>query len=279
MEALRRGTLLVTLPLLLLLAAACGGTQPVGDSAPDATAPMMEQLSSLLAAELAARGIDPARTTSRPPAFTGNQPFDLQVEIIDPDGEGPMPEASFRLTWTERLTGDYNQDGVVGLADLTPIAQNFMATVIYDDPALHNGFVAYPSGDPLDDGGVPEGSPPVAGSGAHNWRLARMDGNRDGVIQLPDVTPIAQHFSERLEGYIIRRKATDATEWETVPHPTDPDSPVTIKRSDLIPEGESSIDSTRPVRYEFVDVNVEELVSRDYYVMPYGDGAPAADLP
>ena len=81
------------------------------------------------------------------------------------------------LKWGLYCHGDYNQDGVVGIADLAPLGQRF-------------GEVS-PGGL-----GVPW---PAETSGAV------LDGSWDGSINIPDVAPIGQNWGRRVAGYRVYR--------------------------------------------------------------------------
>ncbi|MBN2082422.1 hypothetical protein JW859_09475, partial [bacterium] len=119
----------------------------------------MPGLQEMLYAELARLGKDPSSTTSSAPTGDVNAVFDLAAAITDPDGVGGDPPTAITLTWTEQLCGDYNQDGLVTANDLTPLGQNWLATVEYDAPELHGGFAYWPVGDPDD-----------PAEGGTNWR-------------------------------------------------------------------------------------------------------------
>jgi hypothetical protein len=72
------------------------------------------------------------------------------------------------LQWTEVNIGDYNNDGLVGVADLTPIGQNYNVEV-------------EKSSDPL--------------------KVGLADGNKDGFVTLNDISQIGQNFGNLLTGY------------------------------------------------------------------------------
>jgi len=73
------------------------------------------------------------------------------------------------LTWFYACQGDYNQDGLVTLGDLTPLGRFFSA------------------GGPFDPQSV----------------LSAVDGNDDGLITLSDITPIGANFGRGVEGYNV----------------------------------------------------------------------------
>jgi hypothetical protein len=147
------------------------------------------------------------------PTGAGNAVFDLTALSVDDDGPGGIPPTAVTLQWTERCIGDYDQNGEVGISDLTPLGQQFQALVSYDSAAEHDGFAGWPSGDPGDaaSGGAPA---------ANNWRRARIDGDGNGELNIADVTPIAVHWGERLDGYVIEHgvnRGNGSIEWDSAP--------------------------------------------------------------
>lgn len=104
-----------------------------------------------LARQLAQRG----KAVSAPPTGTANTPANL---YFTDEGGG-----NYALHWEYRNIGDYDQNGIVGVADITPIAMHFG----------HNGA------DGLDD-------------------VIDVDDNGVGVS---DITPIAQNFGVVLNQY------------------------------------------------------------------------------
>ncbi len=129
--------------------------------------------------------------------------FDLVATRVDPDGEGPLPPTGIELSWTEQMVGDYDQNGEVNFADITPLGLNFGALIDYSPPDPPGEPEWWPNGDPDD-------------TGALNWRLARIDGDRNGELNAADVTPIAQHWNEKLSGYCIYHKLGAENEFEMV---------------------------------------------------------------
>jgi PKD repeat protein len=87
------------------------------------------------------------------------------------------------FNWTYRSEGDYNQNGVVGLDDLTPLGIHFG-----DDTT------------------------------AADWDAAQVaDGNRNGKIELGDLVSIGANYTFLIEGYRIQLSASgdlDGT-WDT----------------------------------------------------------------
>jgi hypothetical protein len=126
-----------------------------------------------------------------------NAVTDLEAAVDEETG-------AVTLSWSERHIGDYNLDGLVSLADITPIAQNFNQTV---DP-----------------------------DAANYGRVEVVDGNADGLISLADMTPIAQSFGSAIGGYDVYATplstpdempvpADDPGRWSKVDNDADPDGP------------------------------------------------------
>ncbi|MEZ5339181.1 MAG: PKD domain-containing protein [bacterium] len=261
----------------LLWLSACGGgggNQGLMSLEPGASgrqselgpAPSADELRQVLEAELAALGKDPDRTAAKAPA--GGFVFDLQGGAFDPDGSGPLGNAGIVLNWTEILEGDYDSNGEVGLTDLTPIAVNFGREVNYDNAQDHSGISWWPSGDPEDNLGNGTEVPPQENSGALNWRLSRVDGDRNGLINTSDVTTIAQHWGERISGYRVYRKGPGELEFKLLPDASDPQSPLSVSRSVAGPKAMSAVSAAFPVRYSFVDPEPTNEVFQ-YRVVPY----------
>lgn len=71
------------------------------------------------------------------------------------------------LSWYLENTGDYDQNGIVNISDLTPLGVNLGKQVPDDEGSL----------------------------------LYQVDGDGNGLISLADITPIGQNFGNSLEGY------------------------------------------------------------------------------
>jgi hypothetical protein len=284
---MRNKACLILAPLIIcvLLLASCAGHGAVGAalvrpaggpwaaptggraSAPVLTvgepleAPTNAQLHQLLTSELKRLGKSPSDVTPHAPTGATNAAFDLAATVIDPDGPpdggsgggsgGILPPTGIELTWTERFIGDYSMDGQVNVQDLTPLGINWERSLAYDAATLHGGIAYWPAGDPLDDGGSVYPDPPTTTSGAANWRKARVDGKEDGVLNTQDVTPIAVHWMEQSSGYRVYAKLPGETAFHVLPNPDDATSPLTIPRSKLYPPGHTTMDSTRPVCFNF----------------------------
>lgn len=83
-----------------------------------------------------------------------------------------------RLTWTYRNRGDYNQDGIVSIADVTPVAIHFDCEAGPDCPY-------YPDDDMTE---------------VHEI----VDGDGNGTIGYSDVDVIGIHFKSLLSYYSLR---------------------------------------------------------------------------
>ena len=71
------------------------------------------------------------------------------------------------LTWSYQNPGDYDQNGIVSISDLTPLGQNFRATGPFDP----------------------------------NTALWMVDGDGNGEINLADISVIGQNFGNSVSGY------------------------------------------------------------------------------
>jgi outer membrane protein assembly factor BamB len=112
-------------------------------------------LKTELASMLRARGDD--RIVSAPPMLPGSSAY------LSWDSDLST------LNWGYKCTGDYNQDSLVGVNDITPLGQNYLAEV---------------PGDP-------------------NSLLAVVDGNGDGLITVNDITQIGQNYGVRVMAYNV----------------------------------------------------------------------------
>jgi len=134
-------------------------------------AALWEELKEAL--EEALRSLPEPRLSSRAstaPTGGANRVDDLG---ISDNGGG-----TYTLTWHYRNLGDYDQDGTVGIEDLTPLAVHFGEIVPEDD---------------LNRNSLP----------------AVIDGSGNGVVDIADVTPIAQNFGIEVADYIVE-EATGA---------------------------------------------------------------------
>ena len=227
----------------------CNGQSGEVEPGSFALTPELSELQVILDSELARLGVDPARSAAVAPG-DGNSVIDLQVtatEVL------PGGSASFELRWTERLIGDYDQNGFVNVSDLTPLAQHFNKTVSYRPLTETGGIRGWPAGAADDP------------QSADNWRLARIDGNMDGVINVSDVTPIAQHWQEDLAGYAVY-VVRDGGEPEPLGDGAK-DAP-SIARPAVI-------DNMQPVSYLLADT-VELPGSFSYFVVPVGNAGSGA---
>ncbi len=175
----------------------------------------MQSLEAQLLDELALLGKDPQRIVSSAPQGSGNAVFNLQAEIVDPDDSGGNAPTGVQLSWTARVIGDYDQNGEVGIADITPLGQFFKGSVSYDAAELHDGISYWPQGDPF-------------AAGSSNWRSAAVDGDGNGEINVADITPIAIHFGERMDGFNIFIRETGETEYSILPNLLDPFRDVSV---------------------------------------------------
>jgi PKD repeat protein len=146
---------------------------------------VFQQIKDALAKALRAKGL--TKVISTPPTGAANEVNDLS--IIDNDN------GTFSLSWRYRNLGDYNQDGVVSVADITPLA-------------MHIG----------EEWSV----------GGENTLPAVIDGSQNNKVDIADVTQIAMYFGTECPDYSIRIADTypnivdDTTVLDTTPIAQEP---------------------------------------------------------
>jgi len=114
-------------------------------------------------ARLKSRPTQAMKLVATPPEGPKNLIDDLTYSV---DGEGV-----FTLTWSYRNVGDYNQDGMVNVQDLTPLAVHF-----HEYPDADSGSWLHPVDEVI-------------------------DGNADGAITIADITPLAANFFVNIDHY------------------------------------------------------------------------------
>ncbi len=129
------------------------------DAPEDVDEALFAELKDELAKQLAAKGASKAAST--PPTSEVNKVNDLAVLI---DG------GAISLTWHYRNLGDYDQNGTVGISDITPIAMHYGESY---EPTDVNCIAAV-----------------VDGSGSH-------------TVDIGDITPLAMNFGVDCAGYRI----------------------------------------------------------------------------
>ncbi len=123
-------------------------------------------------------GRESDRAISTPPTGEDNRVDD--VDLID------NLDGTFTLTWHYKNAGDYDQNGSVGISDITPIAMHYGETYEPEDM---------------------------------NCLAAVIDGSGNGVVDIADVTPLAIHYGSQVAGYVVEGgDAPDGafTEFDTV---------------------------------------------------------------
>jgi hypothetical protein len=92
--------------------------------------------------------------------------------------------AQIRPYWRYRNAGDYDQDGTVGVSDITPIAVNYNAQV--SDENTLEGVIGYSV--------IPEMS----------------------KVTVAAITPIAQYFGVRCDGYVVQNADSIDGPWNSI---------------------------------------------------------------
>jgi len=133
---------------------------------------VFQQLKDELARQLVERG--ESKLVSTPP---GENSRVTDLDLID------NWDGTYSLVWHYANLGDYDQNGTVAIADLTPIAMHFGEQVPPGD------------GDSL---------------------VAVVDGSGNGVVDIADVTAIAQGFLRDVAGYRAEGTASLLEPWDWV---------------------------------------------------------------
>jgi PKD repeat protein len=143
------------------------------------------------------------------------------------------------LSWRYYSIGDYNQDGLVGISDLTPLGQH------YGESSPLSGGQPFP--------------PDSLG--------AVIDGNGDGIINISDITQIGQNYGVRVEGYRIYAAEV------TYPYPVEPAGP-NREGAMLLATVDIDAGSTIPgERRRFYSQVVPTEEEQYYWVRPYHEYA------
>jgi|GEM_PF-2832099 len=155
----------VTLGLFIVLTigTACGRTKHFENSFLDQRSIYGTERDLIMAlrAELSERGIDPNRRTNMPVSGDANCVKDISLSQDE--------DERYIITWHYRNAGDYDQNGIVEIADVTQLAIHFGESVGEDKNTL----------------------------------AAVIDGDNSGTVDIGDITPIAMYYGANVKGYIL----------------------------------------------------------------------------
>ncbi len=112
-----------------------------------------------------------------PPTGPDNEIPDFNFED---NGDG-----THTFSWSYYNVGDYDQNGTINIADITPIAVHFGEDVPADDAA-------------------------------RNSTQAVVDGSNNGSVDIADITPIAVHFGNNVTDYLVEGSETGDAGWSEV---------------------------------------------------------------
>ena len=196
------------LAALLIFAGCTGGVTSTTPAAPTksdtlaqiAAAPAPSGVDATVWAQLKAELVRVLGARASLPVIPQHSPAGTRALLKNtstpPAGEGSAAQlfyypANAMLSWGYYCQGDYDQNGEVNIADLTPLAQHLGETS---------------AGGP----GTPF-APSSLGS--------VIDGDANGEINIGDVTPLGMNFGARVAGYrVYSSERADA-------HPSEPDAP------------------------------------------------------
>ncbi len=168
LESYREAGIELSMDLNSVIAEIEGAETPAGVSVE-----VYEKLKSALVSRLLSNPSN--RITLGAPKNAGSKVTDL-VLFLEVDGR-------VHFDWTYAHSGDYNQDGVVNIQDITPLAENFQKTVQgSEEPAIVR------------------------------W----IDGDGNGVIGISDITPIAENFFTEVFSYALEGSDDTETGFSTV---------------------------------------------------------------
>ena len=147
------------------------GTQ----GAPDGVDPALyAKLKSALQDELLR--IQAYKKASQPPSGDLNLVTDLELTVI---------ESAYYMSWSYRNVGDYDQDGTIGISDITPIAMYYGQAV-----------------------------PEVDGQPDAYSIQAVVDGSGNDIVDIADITPIAMNYGTTVDGYTVQTSCDEAQTWD-----------------------------------------------------------------
>jgi PKD repeat protein len=127
---------------------------------------LFDRLKSELSGQLSARGA--AKAVSAPPEGDLNRVNDLQITSNG--------DTTYTLSWHYKNLGDYDQNGTVGISDITPLAIHFSEAVPLGNTVCIQSVI---------------------------------DGSGNGEIDISDITPIAMNFRRECAGYRIEGAPAD----------------------------------------------------------------------
>ena len=186
--------LTVTGALVLLLAAGCGGGHKRSAKVvplPEQPATTAQMTEGELVAEFHRLYPDAEKRAAELMDADATAVDDLTAELVTEDELGrPLDPPRVRLSFTATNFADYDNDGAVGISDITPLAQRY--GMEYDDA---------PPPDDLLSERTTLGHPDTR----HNRLVAGADGSGNGTVDIADITPLAMNYNAELAGYNIYR--------------------------------------------------------------------------
>lgn len=175
---------------------------------------------------------EPYRTASVNPYPNESKAHNKVVDLF-----AAKTPTGITLTWTEKNVGDYDNNGEVGIPDITPIALNYLRR---------------------SDDGNPEPFPNL------------IDGDNSGEIGIPDITPIALNYLNAVTGYNVYRRINLGGDPVFLPgdkleNPINPAARATVMRDGILDGGNPP---KFALIYSFTDSTAEPASSYVFVVRP-----------
>ena len=137
-----------------------------------------------------------------------------------------------KLSWYYANPGDYDQNGLVGISDLTPLGVHFGK----------------------------------AGPFADSSALSVVDGDGNGLISISDITPIGTNFGNHVDSYAVYGSSSETD----YPAANTADNGPGTRRLGTVPLSGNNWDATKRRSYEFMMDS--PIVAGRYWVRPASAG-------
>ncbi|MCD6118609.1 PKD domain-containing protein, partial [bacterium] len=218
------------------------------DAPPDVDPGLFDALKKAFAAKLAAKLMASGRLTASAPTGDAGRVTDL---AYDP--------ASGDLSWSYVNAGDCDLSGEVGISDITPIAQNYLA--ITDDGIGDDEYEAWIDGDDSGEVGISDITPIAENylNDVMEYRIVTSDSLDDGFTPIGDAIPYGDQGSFPKTYSVTLPEGADAY---VAVEPVGADLTPGERSNVVSVEGEPTIASVEPTSgLEFTSVTFSASVS------------------